>query len=56
MQMSVYPGRRVHLRPLACWDCRFEYSVGTWMSVCCECCVLSGGGLYDGLITYAEES
>jgi hypothetical protein len=29
---------------------------GTWMSVCCECCVLSGRGLCDGLITRTEES
>jgi hypothetical protein len=26
------------------------------MSVCCQCCVLSGGGLCDGLITRPEES
>ena len=26
------------------------------MSVCCECCVLSGNGLCDGLITHLEES
>jgi hypothetical protein len=26
------------------------------MSVSCECCVLSGRGLCDGLITRAEES
>ena len=26
------------------------------MSVCCECCVLSGRGLYDGLIPCPEES
>jgi len=26
------------------------------MSVCCECCVLSGRGLFDELITRAEES
>jgi len=26
------------------------------MSVCCECCVLSGRGLCDGLITRSEES
>jgi len=25
------------------------------MFVCCECCVLSGGGLFDGLITRPEE-
>ena len=28
---------------------------GAWMSVCCECCVLSGRGLCDGLITRPEE-
>jgi hypothetical protein len=27
-----------------------------WMIVCCECCVLSGRGLCDGLITRPEES
>ena len=29
---------------------------GAWMSVCCECCVLSGRGLRDALITRPEES
>jgi len=29
---------------------------GVWMSVCCECCVLSGRGLCDGLITCPEDS
>jgi hypothetical protein len=29
---------------------------GAWMSVCCECCVLSGRGLCSGLITGPEES
>ena len=27
-----------------------------WMSVCCDCCGLSGRGLCDGLITRPEES
>jgi hypothetical protein len=27
-----------------------------WMSVCCECCVLSGRGLCDELFTRPEES
>ena len=27
-----------------------------WMSVCCECCVLSGRGLCDELTTHPEES
>ena len=29
---------------------------GAWMSVCCECCVLSGRGLCDELIIRPEES
>ena len=29
---------------------------GAWMSVCCECCVLSGRGLCDELITRPEET
>ena len=29
---------------------------GAWMLVCCECCVLSGKGLCDELITRPEES
>jgi len=29
---------------------------GAWISVCCECCVLLGRGLCDGLITSPEES
>ena len=29
---------------------------GAWMSVCCECCVLSGRGLCDKLITRPEKS
>jgi hypothetical protein len=29
---------------------------GSWRSVCCECCVLSGRGLCVGLITLPEES
>ena len=27
-----------------------------WTFVCCECCVLSGRGLWDELITRSEES
>ena len=29
---------------------------GAWKCFCCECCVLSGRGLCDGLITRPEES
>ena len=29
---------------------------GVWMSVCCECCVLSGRGLCDELITRPDKS
>jgi len=34
---------------VVCWDYGFECSWGTWMSVSCECCVLSSRGLCDGL-------
>jgi len=30
--------------------------LGAWMLFYCECCVLSGRGLCDGLITRPEES
>jgi hypothetical protein len=43
-------------RPLACWDCGFESRRGAWISVSCECCVLSGRGLCDGPIPCPEES
>ena len=29
---------------------------GAWISICCECCVLSGRGLCNELITRPEES
>jgi hypothetical protein len=29
---------------------------GVWMFVWCECCVMSGRGLCDGLLTRPEES
>jgi len=35
---------------------RVRIHPGAWMSVCCDCCVLSGRGLCDGLITRPEES
>jgi hypothetical protein len=35
---------------------RVRIPPGAWMSVCCECCVLSGRGLCDGLVTRPEES
>jgi hypothetical protein len=37
-------GLRVRIPPVA------------WMPVCCECCVLSGRGVCEGLITSPEES
>jgi hypothetical protein len=46
------------LRPLVCWDCGFESRGGlrgAWKFVSCECCVLSGRGLCDQLITCTEE-
>ena len=35
---------------------RVRIQPGAWMSVCCECCVLSGRGLCDELITRSQES
>jgi hypothetical protein len=35
---------------------RVRIPPGVWMSVYCECCVLSGRGLCDGPITHPEES
>ena len=40
-------------RPLRLW---VRIPPEAWMSVCCECYVLSGRGLCDGLITRPEES
>ena len=40
-------------RPLRLW---VRIPPEAWMFVCCECCVLSGRGLCDGLITCPEES
>jgi len=48
--------KAVSLRPFACWDFGFESHWGHGCFVCCECCVLSGRGLCDGLITRPEES
>jgi hypothetical protein len=33
-----------------------EKKTAAWMSVCCECCVLSGRGLCDELVRRPEES
>ena len=35
---------------------RIRIPPGVWMSVCCECCVLSGIGLCVELITLPEKS
>ena len=40
-------------RLLGLWD---QISPGAWMSVCCECCALSGRGPCVGLIARTEES
>ena len=48
------------------WDCSLSLAEiagsnpvgmggGAWMSVCCECCVLSGRSLCVGLIAHPEE-
>ena len=45
--------RSAAARPLRLW---VWIPPGAWMFVCCECCVLSGRGLCDELITRPEES
>jgi hypothetical protein len=46
---------KVCLWLLTCWDCGFKSHQGHGC-VCSECCVLSGTGLWDKLITRPEES
>ena len=46
-------GRSMAARLLRSW---VRIPPGAWMFVCCECCVLSGRGLCDELITRPEES
>jgi hypothetical protein len=36
-------------------ELRFRIPPGPWISVSCECCLLSGRGLCDGSITRPEE-
>jgi len=45
--------RSAAARLLRLW---FRILPGLWMSACCECCVLSGRGLCDGLIIRTEAS
>ena len=45
--------RSTAARLLRSWD---RIPPRAWMFVCCECCVLSGRGLCDGLIIRSEES
>ena len=40
-------------RPLRLW---VRIPPGAWIPVCCECCMLSGRGLCEELITHPEES
>ena len=47
------PNGRAVARLLILW---VRIPPGAWMFVCCECCVLSGRGLCDELITSTEES
>ena len=45
--------RSTAVRLLRLW---VRVPLGAWTFVCCECCVLSGRGLCDELITRPEES
>ena len=54
---SQWP-RRLRRRSVAARLLRLWVRIppGAWMFVCCDCCVLSGRGLCDELITRPEES
>jgi len=45
--------RSTAAHPLRLW---FRLPPGAWMFVCCDCCMLSGRGLCDELITRPGES
>jgi hypothetical protein len=49
-------GLRRSLRPLACLRFWVRIPPEAWMFVSCDCCVLSGRSLCDGLIIRPEES
>ena len=50
---AVLRRRSAAARLLGLW---VRIQPGAWMSVSCECCMLSGRGLCDGVITRPEES
>ena len=52
---SQWPRGRRRGSAAARWDCGFESRRGHGC-LSCECCVLSGRGLCDGLITHPDES
>ena len=61
MQISVFVswsprGQRRGSAATCLLGLRVRIPPGTWMSLFYECCVSSGWGLCDGLITQAEES
>jgi len=57
VRRSQWP-RGLKSRSAAAWLLRLwvRFPPGAWMFVCCECCVLSGRGLCDELITRPDES
>jgi len=57
VRRSQYPrGLRRRSKAARLLRSRARIPPGACMSVCCVCCVLSGRGLCDGLITRPEES
>jgi len=50
---NIHSRRSTAARLLRLW---VRIPPGAWMFVCCECCVLSGRGLCDALITRPDES
>ena len=56
--MAVIVAARLRRRSTAARLLRswFQISPGTWIFVCCECCMLSGRSFLDELISRPEES
>jgi len=53
---SQWPRGRKRVSAAVCLQgLRVRICPGTWISVSCECCVLSGRGLCDGPNSHAEE-
>jgi len=55
-QFTAYPGAAQGKAAARLLGLRVRIPPGLWLSVFCDCCVFSGRGLNDWLITRPEES